>query len=80
MLNRITNDPEFIVCASDKNLDLVIMERSEYICRAQDDHLLDEKNYLRMTLREIKFLDLNLRTKVNRIFRKGVRDELLKRN
>lgn len=49
LLRQLQTSDEFIVLPSDKNLGTVILERSIYIKRALQDHLLKESTYERLT-------------------------------
>ena len=80
LLTQLTNHPDFIVCASDKNLGLVVMERKDYIHHALHDHLLNDKIYRILEPGELDFMDTNVRAKVNKLVAKGIRDGFLTKN
>lgn len=45
MIRRLRHNEDFIIVPSNKNLGPCILEREEYIARALQDHLLQEKSY-----------------------------------
>jgi hypothetical protein len=49
LLDNLASSEDFIVFPTDKNLGPAIIERSEYIKRALNDHLLDENTYCRLS-------------------------------
>ena len=52
VIQQLRHNDEITVCEADKNLGPCTIERSTYIERALEDHLLDEKTYRRLTEEE----------------------------
>jgi hypothetical protein len=48
-IKMIRNDPQFIVCLTDKNLGPAILERQQYIHRVHQDHLGHTDTYKRLS-------------------------------
>jgi hypothetical protein len=59
-LKEVKIEKEFMIIATDNNLDLAILEIPQYITRALDDHLLNTTNYQELT--KLKALTLTERT------------------
>ena len=60
---QLQNHKDFLICQTDKNLGICILERVTYIDRALKDHLLDYKTYKRLS--ESKFRSLRQETLSN---------------
>ena len=49
LITMLKNHPDFLICQTDKNLGVCIIERLVYIDRALSDHLLKKETYTQLT-------------------------------
>jgi hypothetical protein len=66
MLTSLRKAKQFVIMPTDKNLGPAILERSQYIERCFQDHLLNKMTYSRLTEPESKTLCYNARAHIIR--------------